>query len=451
MTESHRLESLECITMTTITCTKCGTEIELSEALTKDIEKTVLLAEHKKHETELEKVRKEADTMAKKSVESTLEIERKKIAQEADALKKSTDAEIEIEKKKFEAETLAIKKKAFAENDIAIKELKAEAESEKKSNKELREKLSELMTELREERKAKENVELEMQERMTKEEAKIREEATRDADEKYRLKLAATDKKLADTQKALDEAQRKAAQGSQQLQGEVLELDMEQVLRDEFHDDIIDPIGKGVKGSDIRQTVRSPRGSECGIILWECKSHKNWKEEWIQTAKENLRSAKANIPVIVSSVMPKQISGEIGNSNGVWVCKPSSIVILATLLRKGLLDVGLQKALAQNRGTKADALFGFVTSHEFVHQIEAMVETYTEMRAQVQKERTAYEKFWAQRDAQAQRLLMGTANIIGGMAGHIGATAMPKIKGLDLLELEAGQEELKKNDLFHDN
>jgi len=430
--------------MTTITCTKCGTEIELSEALTKDIEKTVLLAEHKKHEAELEKVRKEADASAQKSVELTLEIERKKLAHEVDAAKKAADAEIEIAKKKFEAETLAVKKKASAENDLAIKELKAEAESEKKSNKELREKLGDLMTELREERKAKENVELEMQERMAKEETKIREEATKNADEKYRLKLAATDKKLSDTQKALDEAQRKAAQGSQQLQGEVLELNIEQILKDAFRDDGIDPIGKGVKGTDIRQTVRSPRGSECGIILWECKNHKNWKEEWIQTIKENLRSAKANVPIIVSNVLPKEISGDdIVNVNSVWVCRPNSVVILATLLRKGLLDVGLQKALAQNRGTKADALFGFVTSHEFVHQVEAMVETYTEMRAQVLKERTAYEKFWAQRDTQAQRLLMGTANIIGGMTGHIGATAMPKIKGLDLLE--AGQEESKRD------
>jgi len=439
--------------MTTITCTKCGTEIELSETLTKDIEKTVLLAEHKKHEAELEKVRKEADARAHKSVESTLEIERKKLAHEADATKKAAEAEVEIAKKKFEAETLTIKKKSTAENDLAVKELKAKADSEKKSNKELREKLSDLMTELREERKAKENAELEMQEQMAKEEAKIREEATKNADEKYRLKLAESDKKLSDTQKALDEAQRKAAQGSQQLQGEVLELDMEQVLKAEFRDDVIDPIGKGVKGSDIRQTVRSPRGSECGIILWECKSHKNWKEEWIQTIKENLRSAKANVPIIVSNVMPKQVSGDMGNTGGVWVCKPNSVVILATLLRKGLLDVGLQKALAQNRGTKSDALFGFVTSHEFVHQVEAMVETYTEMRAQVLKERTAYEKFWAQREAQAQRLLMGTANIIGGMTGHIGATAMPKIKGLDLLELEAGQEEPKKDSadtLLHD-
>ena len=132
--------------------------------------------------------------------------------------------------------------------------------------------------------------------------------------------------------------------------------------------------------------------------------------------------------------MPKQVSEDIGNINGVWVCKPACSIILATLLRKGLIDVGRQKAQAQNRGTKAEALYGFVTSHEFVHQVEAMLETYNEMTVQVQKERTAYEKFWAQRENQAKRLITGTANIIGGMQGHIGETAMPKIKGLDLLE-----------------
>ncbi len=403
--------------MTTITCPKCNEEIELSEALTKDIKKTVLLAEHQKHQAELEKVRNEATADAKKNAE----------------------VEINIAQKKFEMEAQAIQKRTLADREIAMKELQIEAASEKKSNKELREKLTDLMSKLAEERKAKENAELEMQKRLAREVAKIREEAGKNADEKYRLKLAESEKKLTDTQKALDEAQRKAAQGSQQLQGEILELDMENVLREAFRDDDIQPVAKGHKGGDICQIVKSQRGTDCGIILWEIKRTKNWVEGWVQTIKTNLRSAKANIPIIVTNVMPKQITADIGNMNGVWVCKPTSAIILATLLRKSLLDVGLQKALAQNRGTKADALFGFVTSHEFVNQIEAMLETYTEMATQVQKERMAYEKFWAQRENQAKKLFMGTANIIGGMQGHIGPTSMPKIKGLELLE--PGKEE----------
>ena len=110
------------------------------------------------------------------------------------------------------------------------------------------------------------------------------------------------------------------------------------------------------------------------------------------------------------------------------------------MLRKGLLDVGLQKALANDRGNKADALFNFVTSHEFVHQIEAMVETYQEMTIQIAKERVGFEKFWSQREAQAQQLLLGTANIVGSMQGHIGQASMPRIKGLELLE--SGEEKV---------
>jgi hypothetical protein len=136
--------------------------------------------------------------------------------------------------------------------------------------------------------------------------------------------------------------------------------------------------------------------------------------------------------------MPKEIETDMGQLHGVWVCKPQLAAVLAALLRKGLLDAGLQKALAQNRGDKADALYSFVTSHEFAHQIESMVETYSEMATQITKERVAYEKIWSQRQKQVERLLLGTANIYGSMQGHIGQASMPRIKGLELLD--AGDE-----------
>ncbi|PLS82062.1 DUF2130 domain-containing protein, partial [Candidatus Saccharibacteria bacterium] len=349
--------------------------------------------------------------------------------------RKEAEAELEIARKRIEAEAAAVQKRAASEQELTVKRLQEDAASEKEANKELREKLGELMQELREERRAKENVQLEMQKKLAEEEGKIREAATKEADEKQRLNLAARDKTISDLQRALDEAQRKAAQGSQQLQGEIMELDLETELTNTFRDDEVNPIAKGTRGGDIRQAVRSPRGTQCGVMLWEIKRTKNWVDGWVPKLKEDLRNEKANIPIIVTEVMPKTISEDIGMFNGVWVCKPHMAIILAMLLRKSLLDAGLQKALAQNRGTKADALFSFVTSHEFVQQVEAMVETYQEMTLQVTKERTYYAKFWAEREAQAQRLLLGTANIIGSMQGHVGQSAMPKIKGLELLEV----------------
>lgn len=387
--------------MNTIKCTHCGKEIELSEALTKDIEFNILEAEHKKHLAEINEVKKESALEALKQIE------------EAKA-KAAEQVQSRLEAK--------------------IKDAQDEAAADKKDNQELRDQLKLLMQQLRESNKAKENAEIEMQKKLVEEEAKIRDAAEKSADEKQRLNLAARDKTIADLQKSLDEAQRKAAQGSQQLQGEIMELDLESAMADAFRDDDVEPIAKGTKGGDIRQTVKSSRGTVCGVMLWEVKRTKNWVDGWIPKLKEDLRNEKANIPIIVTEVMPKSISDDIGALNGVWACKPNAAIILATLLRKSLLDAGLQKALAENRGTKADALYNFVTSHEFVQQVEAMVETYQEMTQQITKERTYYAKFWAEREAQSQRLLLGTANIIGSMQGHVGQASMPRIKGLELLE-----------------
>jgi hypothetical protein len=413
--------------MNTITCKNCGEAIEISAALQGQIEAQVLAAEHKKHELELAKVKEEAESRIKKQLDSEKEL-----------LAKQAESDLELTMKKLEAEAESRQKKNALEQEIFIKSLKDDAEGAKESNKELREQLTELTKELREERKVRANVELEAEKKIAAEEGKIREEASKQADEKQRLNLAARDKTISDLQKALDDAQRKAAQGSQQLQGEIMELDLEVALADAFRDDSVEPVAKGTKGGDIRHVVKSPRGTTCGVMLWEIKRTKNWVDGWISKLKEDLRAEKANLPIIVTDAMPKSITEDIGMFKGVWICKPKAAIVLAMLLRKSLLDAGLQKALAENRGTKADALYNFVTSHEFVQQIEGMVETYQEMTSQITKERTYYAKFWAEREAQAQRLLLGTANIIGSMQGHVGQASMPKIKGLELLELEEG-------------
>lgn len=427
--------------MSTIICYQCGIEIEVSAALEKklqsQIETQVLAEAHKKHQAEMDRVRVEAVAAAKAERLAAEELAAKKLAADKQMLQKAAEAEIEIMNQRLESEALSTQKKQAAQQaqqEIMIKSLKDGAESVEQTNKELREQLSELMRSLREEKKSKAEVEMRAQKKMAEEEDKIRNEARKTADESYRLKLAEQEKKMADMQKALVEAQRKGEQGSQQLQGEIMELDLEKSLAEAFRDDELEPVAKGVKGGDILHYVKSPRGTTCGVMLWELKRTKNWTDGWIPKLKEDLRSAKANIPIIITEVMPKQIEQDLGQLQGVWICKPAMAVVLATLLRKSLLDAGLQKALAQNRGEKADLLFNFVTSHEFIHQVESMVETYQEMTLQVQKERVAYEKLWAQREKQAQKLLLGTANIIGSMQGHIGQASMPRIKGLELFE-----------------
>lgn len=420
--------------MNAITCNNCGLEIEISEALHGQIEAEVLKAEHGKHQAELEQVRAESARQAKAEADAAMAQAQQRLAHEQQLLRQQAGQELDLAKQRLTAEAEAARRKSGAEQELLINTLRDDAAAEKAGSTKLREQLGELMAELRTANQAKDNAQLEAQKQLAAEEGKIRESAAREADERQRMNLAAKEKTITDLQRALDDAQRKAAQGSQQLQGEVMELDFEAALATAFRDDTLEPIAKGVKGGDIRQIVRSPHGTACGVMLWEIKRTKHWTEGWIGKLKEDLRAEKANIPIIVTEAMPKDTDDDIVHHEGVWICRPKQAVVLGALLRKSLLDVGRQRALEANRSTNAEALYNFVTSHEFVQQIEVMVETYRTMTEQITKERIAFEKLWAQREKQAQRLMLGTANIIGSMQGHIGASSMPRIKGLELLE-----------------
>ena len=224
----------------TITCKQCGEEIEVSEALTGQIEQQILAAEHKKHQAELQRVVTEAAETAKREREAALTLTKKHLDGEKELLKREAAAELEIEKKKL-----------ASDQQMLIRKLQSDAEEEKASRKQLeesngkmREELGEMMRTLREEKKARAEAELDAQKKLAAEEAKIREDATKLADERQRLNIAAKEKQLQDALKVNEELQRKLQQGSQQLQGEVMELDLERTLAETFRDDILTPSPK---------------------------------------------------------------------------------------------------------------------------------------------------------------------------------------------------------------
>lgn len=418
--------------MNEVTCEKCGEKIKIDKALEGQIEARILAAQKHKHERELDDVRKEQERQVQQAKESAQEFADKQLKGEREILAKQNQVDLELERKRISQDIENQQRKIQSEQDILIKQLQSDGESDKLANKELRDQLTELTKAVREERRARENAQLDAEKRIAEEESKIRADASKEADDRQRLNLAAKEKTIGDLKKALDEAQRKASQGSQQLQGEILELDFEETLASAFRDDKIEPIAKGVNGADIAQHVKSSSGIVCGTILWEIKRTKNWTDSWTGKLKSDLRSAKANVPVIISEALPKNFDGEIGQIDGVWVCRPKLAITLGQLLRRPLLEAARERKLAENRGDKAGALYGFVTSHEFTQQVESMIETYQEMRQQVTKERVAYEKLWSKREKQAEKLLLSTATIVGSMQGYIGESSMPKIKGLEL-------------------
>ncbi len=324
------------------------------------------------------------------------------------------------------------------ELELTIKNSEAEAKEEKERNNKLSEQLLELTKQMRALRKESEDQKLEMEKRLAVEEEKIRQETEKKAYEEHRLKDLEKEKVISDLKKSLEEAQRKANQGSQQLQGEVLELDVEYLLKTNFNGDLIEAVGKGVVGADIKHTIKSPRGIPCGVILWELKRTKAWSSSWLSKLKTDLRSEKANIPVIITQTLPDEIKNGLGVIDGVWIVNFELILPLAILLRKNLLDIAYQKAVSLHKGDKAEMLYEYITGHEFRQQVEALVEVYQEMNIQIQKERISFEKSWKAREMQIRKLITSTANVYGSMQGLVGSS-MPQVKGLDLFELTSGE------------
>lgn len=293
--------------------------------------------------------------------------------------------------------------------------------------------------ELLEENKRK--FELEKQRQIDAERQKIRESTLKEADELSRLKMKERDLMIERLNKQLEDAKRTASAGSQQTQGEVQELDMENALRNAFPADSIVPVGKGETGADTKQIVRSPSGKTvCGVILWESKRTKNWSDSWLQKLKDDTRKVNADISAMVTQVLPDSIDG-MGLVEGIWVCERKLLIPLAVLLREILVKVAYQKTAQAHQGRKADLIYEFVTGNQFRQQIEAILESYREMNEQIGKERIFYEKSWKQRESQLQRIILATANVYGNMQGLAGSTALPELTGLALPDPELKKEE----------
>lgn len=341
---------------------------------------------------------------------------------------KNKEVEWEREKEQKEKELLDSAKKQF---DQELKFLREESEMKEKKLDEARKFEIELRKKTFELEEKQRNFELEQQRQLDLEREKIRKSTESTILEQQKLKDKEKDLIIDSLKKSLDEAQRKAHQGSQQLQGEVQELDLEQSLRENFPTDVIEPIGKGIFGADIKHIVKSPKGIDCGTIIWESKRTKDWSDGWLVKLKEDMRNAKANVPALVTQTLPKDFKNELGLMDGVWVCTYKYFVILGQLLRKSLLDAGYQKAVVENKHDKAEQVYLYITSADFANQVDSMIVTYKEMLDQVNKERLAFEKSWKQRESQIQRLMSGASGIYGSIAGLTGSS-IPTVKNLEL-------------------
>lgn len=341
--------------------------------------------------------------------------------------------------KKYLDEKRKLEEKIEAESGKELKLLKEQFDKQKQELDRVRDYELELRKRANELEEKEKNLELEKQRQIDEERKKIREKTEEEVTEKFHLKEKEKDSIIDSLKKSLEEAQRKANQGSQQLQGEVLELELEGVLRREFPIDGISEVGKGKFGADVLQVVKDNLGRECGKIIWESKRTRNFEDGWIEKLKQDLREAKADMAILVSTVLPKGIQS-FGQKNGVHITGFECLVQVAAILRESLISLTQMKALSVGKNEKIESLYRYITSSEFAQKIESMMETYSSMQNTLDKEKTALQKIWAQREKEIERLKTNTLTIHGSLSGLIDAP-MPEVKSLNFPDIEIVIEE----------
>lgn len=405
-----------------VSCPNCGHQIDVRNILAHEIEKGFKEkynslykrdqerireqeAELKAFQTNLEKEKKAQEILVRNKVDELLRTQTRQLEQQ---LKQKIDAE--------QNEKLALIEKELQEKSEQIKELhRTKAEMEK-----LR----------REKEEMKAVIEADMQKQLNEELTRQREYIKKIEEDKSELRIKELEKKLEDQKKLTEEMKRKQEQGSMQLQGEVMELAIEGWLEQQFPLDTIQEISKGARGGDCIQIVNTREKYNCGTIYYESKRAKNFEREWIEKLKQDIRDKGADIGVLVTQAYPKGID-RMTQIDGIWVCSFDEFKGLCHVLRESMVQIHMAVASQENRGDKMAMLYDFLTGNEFRMQIEAIVEGFTQMQMDLEKEKRAMNSIWKAREKQIEKVLLNTNYMYSSIKGIAGNAIQP-IKTLEL-------------------
>ncbi len=440
------------MTNKSIKCPECATEIEISTVLSQQIESDLKISLQQESEQQLLKAVEDAQKRFQEDSSVELDDMKAQLKEQKDKLSKAREKELAIKKQQRDIEEqrkqlddeienrLKTQEKLLREKltqqaqqktAIEINDLQEQLKEQNSLAEEAQKRELEIRKQSRQLQEKQKNLDLELQRKLDEGRKEVEEKMSKQFSEESNLKLKEKQKQIDDLRKSLEEAKRKSEQGSMETQGEVLELDLEQTLHSQFIHDIIKPVPKGIKGADVIQEVRDASLNECGKIIWEAKNTKNWSPQWLQKLKDDQREIGANIALLVSVALPDGIKS-FGMIDGVWVTDIQSYKPLASALREQLIQVSFARNASQGKSEKMDVMFNYLSGDEFRQRVEAIVDTFSNMHDQLNKEKRAMERIWKEREKQIQRISTNTIGMYGDVRGIIGSS----VQTIPALELE---------------
>ena len=408
----------------TIICPKCKNQIKLTESLAAPL----LEAIRKDYEHQLAD---KDDSFARK--EKSLRKREDALSKEREALEATVEERLKSEHARIAKEEARKARLALAtdleEKDKKVSELEQTLKKRDDKLAEAQNAQADLLKKQRELEDEKREIDLTIEKRVQESIGAARDQGRKQAEEQLKFKVMEKEQTIAGMQKQIEDLNRRAEQGSQQLQGEVQELELEAILRSRFPHDLIEPVPKGEHGGDVLQRVVNAMGQQCGTIIWESKRTKSWSDTWLAKLRDDQRAAKAEVAVIITQVLPKEVDS-FDLIDGVWVTHPKATLPVALVLRHALLDVATARNVSEGQQTKKEILYQYLTGPRFRQRVQAIVEAFSSMNEDLDKEKKVITKQWAKREEQIDRVMQSTVGMYGDLQG-IAGKSLQEIEGLE--------------------
>lgn len=412
---------------THVKCPKCGTEIDVNAVLYQQLQSDA----REQYERQLAEQQKAFEAKSQEINHEKEALEKMK-AEVQEAIEKGVSAKLVAQRSQLEK---TIREQIAEEKSEEMKSLEEQLQQKIQDTKELNKIKTDLARLAREKEELKEKIEAEAEQKINEKLAEEKLRIRKEAEDKNQMKLAEKDYLIKQLKDQLTESQRKIDQGSMQVQGEAQELAIDEFLKSQFPLDTIVEIKKGARGADSLHQINTRMKQNHGSVYYESKRTKDFQPSWIEKFKADMREKGALFGVIVTDAYPKGMD-RMGQIDGVWVCSFDEFKGLCFVLRESviLLDSAMQSQ--ENKGSKMEMLYEFLTGNEFRMQIEAIVEGFSQMQNDLAKEKRAMDSIWKQREKQIQKVILNTVNMYGSIKG-IAGNAIGSIKALELPAVES--------------